>query len=169
QETSVWAWRNIPCFVTYLLLLSYFVRIQTGNLTPPGALLEQRHKIFHQGKLRNAAGFPVEAEGLHELGELFTVEDHALQDRVDEGLEAVGGEVVFLCQGGDLGGLAFFAEAFEAGADLVLGAALHLAERVDVVDDELAVVHEPRLAADEADEFVALELELLRALIRVAR
>jgi len=85
-----------------------------------GALLQQGHEVRHEREFGIAAGFPRQAEGFQQFGELLTVEDHALKNIVHEGLEPVGGQAVLLRDGGEFGGVALVSEAAVAGFDFLL-------------------------------------------------
>ena len=49
--------------------------------------------------------FPVQPERFHEVGELFAIENHALQDAVHEALQGGGGQPVLAGDGGQFLGI----------------------------------------------------------------
>lgn len=44
-----------------------------------GSVFEEGDEVVHEGEFGDAAGFPVQSEGLHEVGEFFAVEEEALE------------------------------------------------------------------------------------------
>ena len=93
-----------------------------------GPLVQQWNEIGHQGEFALAAFTPAEAERLHQVGELLAVEDHALEDGVDEGRKGLGFQTVGMSKAINLLGLLLGLELLVAGADRGLVEALALRE-----------------------------------------
>ena len=93
-----------------------------------GPLVQERDEVGHEGEFPLATFTPAQAERLHQVGELLAVEDHALEDGVDEGRKGLGGQAVGLGDAFDLPGLLLGLELLVAGADRGLVEALALRE-----------------------------------------
>ena len=122
--------------------------------------VQEGDEIGHEGELPLPALAPAEAERFHQVGELFAVEDHALQDSIDEGRERLGLQPVGPGEIGDLPGLLPGLELFVTGADGGLVEAFALLERADVLGDLLPLVEELGIGLDQADELLAADLGL---------
>ena len=59
-----------------------------------GPFVQERDEVSHESEFALAAFTPAEVEWLHQVGELLAVEDHALEDGVDEGRERLGRQTV---------------------------------------------------------------------------
>ena len=82
-----------------------------------GPLVQERNEIGHEGEFPIATFAPAEAEWLHQVGQLFSVKNHSLQDGIDEGRERLGRQAVGLCKAVDLLGLLLGLELLVTGAD----------------------------------------------------
>ena len=82
-----------------------------------GPLVQERDEVGHEGEFPLATFTPAQAERLHQVGELLAVEDHALEDGVDEGRERLGRQTVGLGKVGDLLGLLLGLEPLVASAN----------------------------------------------------
>ena len=82
-----------------------------------GPIVQQRNEIGHEGEFPVAAFAPAEVERLHQVCELLAVEDHALEDGVDEGRERLGCQSMGLGEIGDLLGLFLGLELLVAVTD----------------------------------------------------
>ena len=125
-------------------------------------------EVGHEGEFRMGAVFPAEIERSHEIAELLAIEDHALKDAADEGLQGGGGEAVLGGDGGEFLGLLFPLEAGVAIADGRFTETLARLEGGDVGGDVLALVHELGIGLDEGDKLLAAHLLLAGCLIREA-
>ena len=105
-----------------------FVRDKARDVPAVGALVQERDEVSHESEFPLAAFTPAEVERLHQVGELLAVEDHALEDGVDEGRERLGRQAVGLGEALDLLGLLLGLEPLVAGADRGLVEAFPLLE-----------------------------------------
>ena len=71
-----------------------FIGVQSGEVAAAGAPLQQRDEVGHQGQLLLRAGAPTEFQRGEQFGELFAVENHAVQDVVDKRLERFAPQAV---------------------------------------------------------------------------
>ena len=92
-------------------------RSRLVRLAAAGAFLQERDQVVHEGQLLFAAGAPAQAEGGHQVGELFAVEDHSAEDEVDEALQGVSRQAVPPGDGGEFLGVLLGLEALVASAD----------------------------------------------------
>ena len=93
------------------------VSVEARDVPALCPLVQERDKVGHEGELPLAAFTPAEAERLHQVGELLAVEDHALEDGVDEGRKGLVRQTVGLSEVGDLLGLLLGLELLVAGAN----------------------------------------------------
>ena len=93
------------------------VGVEARNVPAVGPLVQERDEVGHEGEFPLAAFTPAQAERLHQVGELLAVEDHALEDGVDEGRERLGRQTVGLGEAIDLLGLLLGLELLVAGAN----------------------------------------------------
>ena len=93
------------------------VGVEARDVPAVGPLVQERDEVGHQSQFPLAAFTPAEIERLHQVGELLAVEDHALEDGVDEGRERLGRQAVGLSEVGNLLGLLLGLELLVAGAD----------------------------------------------------
>jgi len=83
-------------------------------------LVEKRNEIGHEVEFPPAPCTPAQAEGLHQVGEVFAVEDHAVENGVDKGRERLGRQPVSQGEVLNLLGLLRGFELLVARADLLL-------------------------------------------------
>ena len=76
-----------------------------------GALSEKGVQILHEGEFGLGAGLPAEIQRGHEVAELLSIKDHALEDAVYKGLQGGGGELVPGGDAGEFGGVLLRLEA----------------------------------------------------------
>ena len=95
---------------------------------PCARLFREQDEVVHKGEFALAAFAPAQAKRLHQVGELLAVEDHALEDGVDEGRERLGRQTVRMGETFDLPGLLLDLELFVAGTDRGFVKALALLE-----------------------------------------
>ena len=95
---------------------------------PWARFVQERDEVVHEGEFPLPTFTPTQAERLHQVGEMLAVEDHALEDGVDEGRERLSRQAVGLGEVLDLLGLLLFLELLVAGADGGLVKALTLLE-----------------------------------------
>ena len=81
------------------------IGVEARDVPAVSPLVQERDEVGHQGEFPLTAFTPAQAERLHQVGELLAVEDHALQDGVDEGREGLGRQTVGLSEALDLLGL----------------------------------------------------------------
>ena len=104
-------------FVVISPLALLLVSVEARDVPAMCPLVQERDEVGHEGELPLATVTPAEAERLHQVGELLAVEDHALEDGVDEGREGLGRQAVGLGEVGDLLGLLLGLELLVAGAN----------------------------------------------------
>ncbi len=105
-----------------------FVGVEARDVPAVGPLVQDRDELCHEGEFPLAAFAPAEVKRLHQIGELLAVEDHALEDGLEESRERLGREAVCLGEALDLLGLLLRLELLVAGADRDLVEALALFE-----------------------------------------
>ena len=75
------------------------VRVEARDVPAVGPLVQEGDEVGHEGEFSLTALAPAQAERLHQVGELLTIEDHALEDGVDEGRERLSRQTVGLGRG----------------------------------------------------------------------
>src|SRR5680860_51749 len=93
------------------------VCVEARDVPAVSPLVQERNEIDHEGEFPLAAFAPAEVERLHQVGELLAVEDHALEDSIDEGREGLGRQTVDPSEVGDLLCLLLGLELLVACAD----------------------------------------------------
>ena len=161
-ETAGWAPGASACRRSSCSPL--LVGVEARNVPAVGPLVQHWNESGHERELPLAAFPPAKFERRHQVGELLAVEDHALEDGVDEARERLGRQTVVLGEVGDLLGLLLGLEPLVAGANCGLVEAFTLLERADVLGDLFPFVKELGVGLDQPDELFTADLNLLRVL-----
>src|SRR5680860_227323 len=103
-------------FFFFIVSASLLVCVQSGDGSPDGAFLQERDDVVHQCQFLLAAFAPAETQRLHEIGELFAVEDHTVEDGVPKALQRLVRQAVLVGDCGAFGGVALVLDALVAVA-----------------------------------------------------
>lgn len=108
-------------------------------------------EVSHESEFSLCAGFPAEVERGKKVAELFTVEDHSIEDVVHEGLQGSDIESVFVGDGSKFFSVFLCLESIVAFSNCGFAQTFAFLEGAYVFSNVVTFVDKLCIGADQAD------------------